>query len=70
MSRLPNHLPRPPGELEALERVWELPRGWRSVTAVNNTYIGKLYIALLWWGTCAQGVIVALLPHAVAVSMP
>ena len=23
-------------------------------------------IALLWWGTCAQGVIVALLPHAVS----
>jgi len=41
---LPHRLPRPPGELEALERAWAPPRGWRSVTAVNNTYIGKLYI--------------------------
>ncbi|MBL0726568.1 cbb3-type cytochrome c oxidase subunit I [Piscinibacter sp. HJYY11] len=42
---LPNALPRPPGDLAELERVWRLPRGWRSVSAVNNTYIGKLYIA-------------------------
>jgi cytochrome c oxidase subunit I+III len=41
---LPNRLPRPPGELAALERAWAPPRGWRSVTAVNNIYIGKLYI--------------------------
>ena len=41
---LPSSLPRPPGELEELERVWRLPRGWRQVTAVNNTYIGLLYI--------------------------
>ncbi|MFZ5545608.1 MAG: cbb3-type cytochrome c oxidase subunit I [Pseudomonadota bacterium] len=41
---LRNRLPRPPGELQALERAWALPRGWRSVTAVNNTYIGQLYI--------------------------
>jgi cytochrome c oxidase subunit I+III len=41
---LPNSLPRPPGELEALERVWEPPRGWRLVTAVNNTWIGLFYI--------------------------
>lgn len=43
--RLPNDLPRPREELARLEKVWALPRGWRSVTAVNNTYIGKLYIA-------------------------
>jgi cytochrome c oxidase subunit I+III len=41
---LPNRLPRPPGELEAMERAWALPPGWRSLSAVNNTYIGKLYI--------------------------
>ncbi|MCW7538611.1 cbb3-type cytochrome c oxidase subunit I [Aquabacterium sp. A7-Y] len=44
VGRLPSRLPRPAGELEQLEAVWRLPRGWRSVTAVNNTYIGKLYI--------------------------
>ena len=42
--RLPNRLPRPPGELERLEQVWRSPRGWRSISDVNNTYIGKLYI--------------------------
>jgi cytochrome c oxidase subunit I+III len=41
---LPNDLPRPAEELPTLEQVWQLPRGWRRPTAVNNTYIGKLYI--------------------------
>ncbi|MDQ7746760.1 cbb3-type cytochrome c oxidase subunit I [Hydrogenophaga pseudoflava] len=44
MTPLPNPLPRPPGELERLADVWMLPRGWRSMSAVNNTFIGKLYI--------------------------
>jgi cytochrome c oxidase subunit I+III len=41
---LPNPLPRPPEELEQLEAVWEAPRGWRILSAVNNTYIGLMYI--------------------------
>jgi cytochrome c oxidase subunit I+III len=41
---LPNSLPRPPGELERLEKAWEPPRGWRAFTAVNNTAIGLWYI--------------------------
>jgi cytochrome c oxidase subunit I+III len=41
---LPNPLPRPPGELAALERVWRAPRGWRRLSAVNNTQIGLFYI--------------------------
>lgn len=35
-----NPVPRPPGELEELERIWATPKGWRIVTAVNNTVIG------------------------------
>jgi cytochrome c oxidase subunit I+III len=42
---LPSTLPRPPGELAELERVWQPPRGWRLLTAVNNTHIGLYYIA-------------------------
>ena len=42
---LPNALPRPAGEVEALERAWEPPKGWRRVTAVNNTQIGLYYLA-------------------------
>lgn len=41
---LPNPLPRPPDELERLEKVWEPPKGWRLLSAVNNTWIGLFYI--------------------------
>jgi cytochrome c oxidase subunit I+III len=44
MQKLPNSLPRPKGELEALERAWETPKGWRLLTVVNNTHIGLLYL--------------------------
>src|ERR1041384_4521470 len=43
-SGTPNPLPRPPGELEQLEKVWEVPKGWRLFSAVNNTQIGLFYI--------------------------
>jgi cytochrome c oxidase subunit I+III len=43
-GELPHSLPRPPGELEQLQKVWETPRGWRSVTGVNNTQVGLWYI--------------------------
>jgi len=42
---LPSSLPRPPGELAALERAWAPPRGWRRLSAVNNSQIGLFYIA-------------------------
>lgn len=41
---LPSSLPRPGGELEQLQRVWERPRGWRALTQVNNTAVGLWYI--------------------------
>ena len=41
---LPNRLPRPDGELAALERAWAPPTGWRVLSAVNNTQVGLLYI--------------------------
>ena len=41
---LPNPLPRPPGVLAELERVWATPRGWRFLKSVNNTNVGLLYI--------------------------
>ncbi|MES2785183.1 MAG: cbb3-type cytochrome c oxidase subunit I [Pseudomonadota bacterium] len=43
---LPNSLPRPAGELEALQRAWKPPKGWRLLTAVNNTHIGPYYIGM------------------------
>jgi cytochrome c oxidase subunit I+III len=45
MSALPNDLPRPPGELQALQAAWRAPSGWRVLSSVNNTHIGLFYIA-------------------------
>ena len=45
LAKLPSSLPRPPGELERLERAWKAPSGWRYFSAVNNSQIGLLYIA-------------------------
>ena len=42
---LPSSLPRPPGELERLQRAWKAPTGWRLFSAVNNSQIGVFYIA-------------------------
>ena len=42
---LPNRLPRPPGEEEALQRAWAPPAGWRRLSAVNNSQIGVYYLA-------------------------
>jgi cytochrome c oxidase subunit I+III len=44
LDRLPNELPRPPGEGEELARVWQVSRGFRMLREVNNTYIGLFYI--------------------------
>jgi cytochrome c oxidase subunit I+III len=51
MRDFPSALPRPKGELSALEAAWKLPRGLRLLTVVNNTYIGLFYIgaALLFF---------------------
>ncbi|MGE0716645.1 MAG: cytochrome c oxidase subunit I [Alphaproteobacteria bacterium] len=39
-----NPTPRPPGEREALLRIWATPTGWRLPSAVNNTVIGLFYL--------------------------
>ncbi|MBM0106133.1 cbb3-type cytochrome c oxidase subunit I [Steroidobacter sp. S1-65] len=43
-KELPNPLPRPDGEFERLQAVWEPPRGWRALTQVNNTAVGLWYV--------------------------
>jgi cytochrome c oxidase subunit I+III len=64
---LPNTLPRPAGELAELARVWRLPRGWRSATAVNNTRIGKLYIATAFLFLLLAGVLALVMRAQLAV---
>jgi cytochrome c oxidase subunit I+III len=48
---LPNALPRPEGEFEAVKKTWREPRGINFITAVNNTYVGLWYVgtALLFF---------------------
>jgi cytochrome c oxidase subunit I+III len=64
---LPNPLPRPPGELEELERVWEIPKGWRVLSAVNNTVIGCFYIGTAFLFFLLAGVLGLLIRLQLAV---
>ena len=43
-SRYPHTVPRPERELEELKVPWVPPSGWRILSAVNNTYVGLVYI--------------------------
>jgi len=43
-ERFPTRGRRPPGEMKALEKVWQAPRGWKLLTEVNNSYIGVFYV--------------------------
>ncbi|WP_309084761.1 cytochrome c oxidase subunit I [Chelativorans sp.] len=56
-SELPNKGPRPPGELQELERVWKIPTGFRLISAVNNQVIGILYIGIAFLFFLLAGVL-------------
>ena len=66
-DRLPNRLPRPPGELEALCRAWKPPTGWRRLAAVNNTHIGLYYIGTALVFFLLAGVLALLMRMQLAV---
>ena len=63
----PNALPRPPGELAELERIWQPPRGFRLITAVNNTYIGVFYVGAAFLFFILAGVLALLMRLQLAV---
>jgi cytochrome c oxidase subunit I+III len=56
-ERFPTLDSRPPGELEALKKVWETPTGWRAFSAVNNNFIGFLFIVTAFGFFVAAGVL-------------
>jgi cytochrome c oxidase subunit I+III len=56
-ARFPVQAERPPGELEALKAVWETPAGLRRFSAVNNNYIGLLFIATAFAFFVAAGIL-------------
>jgi cytochrome c oxidase subunit I+III len=64
---LPNELPRPADELAKLERAWVAPRGWRMLTAVNNTYIGLFYVGTALLFLVLGGVLALLMRTQLAV---
>jgi cytochrome c oxidase subunit I+III len=64
---LPNPLPRPPHELETLERVWQPPRGRRILSAVANTYVGLFYVAAALLFLLLGGVLALLMRTQLAV---
>jgi cytochrome c oxidase subunit I+III len=55
--RFPTCGERPLGELQALEKVWETPAGWRRFSAVNNNFIGFLFIVTAFGFFIAAGVL-------------
>jgi cytochrome c oxidase subunit I+III len=60
---LPNDLPRPEGEREELERIWQRPRGLAFLTVVNNQWVGVLYVGAAGL-FCVLAVILSLLMRA------
>jgi cytochrome c oxidase subunit I+III len=64
---LPNEAPRPAGEKEELLRAWATPKGFRIVTAVNNTVIGVFYIGIAFLFFLLAGVLALLMRTQLAV---
>jgi cytochrome c oxidase subunit I+III len=64
---LPNPLPRPEGELEQLQKVWQPPSGLRFLTVVNNTYIGLFYIGTAFLFFLLAGILALLMRTQLAV---
>jgi cytochrome c oxidase subunit I+III len=66
-AALPNPLPRPPGELEALRRIWHPPRGLKFLTVINNTYIGVFYVGTAFLFFILAGILALLMRTQLAV---
>ena len=64
---LPNPGPRPEGELAELERIWATPRGWRVLSAVNNTVIGLIYIGAAFLFFILAGILALIMRAQLAV---
>jgi cytochrome c oxidase subunit I+III len=64
---LPNPAPRPEAELEALKAIWAPPKGWRVISAVNNTVIGLFYIGATLLFFVLAGILALLMRTQLAV---
>ncbi|MEW6257863.1 MAG: cytochrome c oxidase subunit I [Pseudomonadota bacterium] len=59
--------PRPPQELVGLEEVWRLPKGWRVLSAINNSVVGYLYIGAAFLFFLLAGILGLLIRTQLAV---
>jgi cytochrome c oxidase subunit I len=66
-ATLPNALPRPPHELDALRRAWQPPSGVGQLTDVNNNYIGILYVGAAFLFFLLAGIVALLMRTQLAV---
>jgi cytochrome c oxidase subunit I+III len=64
---LPNPGNRPDSEVEELKRIWATPRGFRLVTAVNNTVVGTAYIGFAFLFFILAGVLALIMRTQLAV---
>jgi cytochrome c oxidase subunit I+III len=64
---LPNPGNRPHSEVEELRRIWATPRGFRLVTAVNNTVVGIAYIGVAFLFFLLAGILALLMRTQLAV---
>jgi len=64
---LPNALPRPAGELEALKRAWKSPRSLSFITDVNNTYVGLWYVGTAFLFFILAGILALIMRAQLAV---
>ena len=63
----PSQLPRPPGELEQLKKLWDPPRGIRFLTVINNNYIGVFYVGTAFLFFVLAGILALLMRTQLAV---
>ena len=54
-------------DLRELERIWALPKGWRIITAVNNTAVGYFYIGAAFLFFLLAGILALLMRAQLAV---
>ncbi|NTZ41696.1 cytochrome ubiquinol oxidase subunit I [Altererythrobacter sp. SALINAS58] len=48
---------RPQSEVDELEEIWNAPKGWRRLTAVNNNYVGFWYVVTAFGFFLAAGIL-------------
>jgi cytochrome c oxidase subunit I+III len=68
-DRFPTKGERPPGELQALDRIWQSPRGLARVTDVNNNYVGVWYVAAAFLFFLLAGVLALVMRVQLALPM-